>query len=49
MLAVAVTATAIRSPLAQLLEAGPRPLLVIVATTVAAAALSLAAAAWLIG
>ena len=45
----AVTATAIRSPLAQLLEAGPKPLLVIAAATVAAFALSLAAALTLIG
>lgn len=49
LLAAAVTATAIRSPLGQLLEAGPRPLLVILASTVAAFALSLAAAVTLIG
>jgi uncharacterized integral membrane protein (TIGR00698 family) len=48
-LAAAVTATAIRSPLAQLLEAGPKPLLVIAAATVAAFALSLGAALLLIG
>jgi uncharacterized membrane protein YadS len=49
LLAAAVTATAIRSPLGQLLEAGPRPLLVILAATAAAFVLSLAAALWLIG
>jgi uncharacterized integral membrane protein (TIGR00698 family) len=49
LLAVAVTATAIRSPMAQLLEAGPRPLLVIVVATLVAFALSLGAAAVLIG
>ena len=48
MLAAAVTATAIRSPLGQLLEAGPRPLLVIVIATAAALLLSLAAATLLI-
>ena len=47
-LAAAVTATAIRSPLAQLLEAGPRPLLVILASTIAAFALALLAAMFLI-
>ncbi|UVO50809.1 putative sulfate exporter family transporter [Sphingomonas sp. SUN019] len=49
LLAAAVTATAIRSPLAQLMEAGPRPLIVILAATVAAFALSLGAALYLIG
>ncbi|WP_242138731.1 putative sulfate exporter family transporter [Sphingomonas sp. TREG-RG-20F-R18-01] len=49
MLAAAVTATAIRSPLAQLLEAGPKPLLVILIATVAAFAFALAAAVFLIG
>lgn len=45
MLAVSVAATAIRSPLAEILKAGPRPLLVIVAATLAAFALALAYAA----
>lgn len=49
LLAVAVTATAIRSPLAQLLQAGPRPMLVILASTACAFLLSLAAALWLVG
>lgn len=49
LLAAAVTATAIRSPLAQLMEAGARPVAVILAATAAAFALSFAAAAWLIG
>ncbi|MGU3390574.1 YeiH family protein [Sphingomonas sp. M1A8_2b] len=49
LLAAAVTATAIRSPMAQLLKAGPRPLLVILAATVTAFVLSLAAAELLIG
>ena len=49
LLAAAVTATAIRSPLAQLLEAGPRPLLIILAATIGAFALSLGAAVWLVG
>lgn len=49
LLAAAVTATAIRSPLAQLMEAGPRPLIVILAATIAAFALSLGAALYLIG
>jgi uncharacterized integral membrane protein (TIGR00698 family) len=49
MLAAAVTATAIRSPLAQLLEAGPKPLLVILIATVAAFAFALGAAVFLIG
>lgn len=43
-LAAAVTATAIGSPLPGLLEAGPRPLLVVLASTVVAFALSLLAA-----
>nr|WP_310522383.1 putative sulfate exporter family transporter [Polymorphobacter sp.] len=41
MLAVSVAATAIRSPLAEIMKAGPKPLLVIVASTGAAFALSL--------
>ena len=45
MLAVSVAATAIRSPLAEILKAGPKPLLVIAAATLAAFALSLAYAA----
>ncbi|MEO5867799.1 MAG: putative sulfate exporter family transporter [Sphingomonas sp.] len=49
LLAAAVTATAIRSPLSQLLEAGPRPLLVILAATLAAFLLALGAAYLLIG
>jgi uncharacterized integral membrane protein (TIGR00698 family) len=49
LLAVAVTATAIRSPLAKLLEAGLRPIVVIALATVAAFVLSLGAAVWLIG
>jgi len=49
MLAAAVTATAIRSPMRQLLEAGPRPLLVIASATLAALALSVTAAFLLIG
>ena len=49
LLATAVTATAIRSPLGRLLEMGPRPLLVIVAATLVALALSLGAAVVLIG
>ena len=40
LLAAAVTATAIRSPLAQLLETGPRPLLVIAGATVVAVSLA---------
>ena len=42
MLAVSVAATAIRSPLAEILKAGPKPLLVIAASTFAAFVLSLA-------
>ena len=49
LLAAAVTAVAIRSPLPHLLEAGPRPLLVILAATLVAFALALAAALLLIG
>ena len=49
MLAAAVTATAIRSPLSQLLEAGPKPLLIILAATLVAFGLALAAALFLIG
>jgi uncharacterized integral membrane protein (TIGR00698 family) len=49
LLAAAVTATAIRSPLSQLLEAGPKPLFVILAATVVAFALSLGAAMLFIG
>ena len=49
MLAVSVAATAIRSPLAEILKAGPRPLLVIAVATLAAFALSLAYAGLRIG
>lgn len=49
LLAAAVTATAIRSPLSQLLEAGPRPLFVILAASLVAFVLALAAAVLLIG
>lgn len=49
MLACAVTATAIRSPMRQLLETGPKPLLVIASATLVALALSIAAALVLIG
>ena len=49
LLAAAVTATAIRSPLAQLLGAGARPALVIGAATFVALALSLAVAMLLLG
>ena len=49
LLAAAVTATAIRSPLAQLLEAGWRPLLVILVSTLAAVSLAFTAAWFLIG
>lgn len=41
MLAVSVAATAIRSPLAEIMKAGPKPLLVIIAATFAAFALAL--------
>ena len=49
LLAAAVTATAVRSPLGKLLEAGARPVVVIVAATAVAFLLSFAAAALLIG
>ena len=49
LLATAVTATAVRSPLAQLLEAGPKPLLVILIATIGALVLALLAARFLIG
>jgi len=49
LLAAAVTATAIRSPLGQLLEAGLRPLLVIAGATAVAFALSLGVAVVVIG
>jgi len=49
MLACAVTATAIRSPMRQLLETGPKPLLVIASATLVALALSVIAALVLIG
>ena len=48
LLAAAVTATAIRSPLAQLLGAGARPAIVVGAATLAALLLSLATAAFLL-
>ncbi|OYY79718.1 MAG: hypothetical protein B7Y43_00325 [Sphingomonas sp. 28-62-20] len=48
-LAAAVTATAIRSPMRQLLEAGPKPLLVIGVATLAALGLAGLAAVVLIG
>lgn len=41
MLAMSVAATAIRSPLAELVKTGPRPLFVIIAATLVAAALAL--------
>jgi uncharacterized integral membrane protein (TIGR00698 family) len=49
MLAVSVAATAIRSPLGEILKAGPKPLLVIAAATLGAFALALAYAAIRIG
>lgn len=49
MLAVAVTATAIRSPMRQLMEGGARPLYVIASATLVALALAIAAAKWLVG
>lgn len=49
LLAAAVTATAIRTPLSKLVASGPRPLIVILIATVAAFALSLAAAMLVIG
>ena len=48
LLAAAVTATAIRSPLAQLLETGPRPLLVIAGATGTAVTLAGLAAGFLL-
>ena len=49
LLAAAVTATAIRSPLAQLLQTGPRPLLVIAGASAVAVALAALAAGLLLG
>ncbi len=49
LLAAAVTATAIRSPMQQLLDAGPKPLLVIATATLVALLLSIGAALFLIG
>jgi len=49
MLATAVTATAIRSPMRQLMEGGARPLYVIASATLVALALATAAAVWLVG
>lgn len=49
LLACAVTATGIRSPMQSLLEGGPRPLLVIGGATIVALAMSIAAGIWLIG
>lgn len=49
MLAAAVTATAIRSPLAQLLEAGPRPLVVILVATLTLVAMATGVALWVVG
>jgi uncharacterized integral membrane protein (TIGR00698 family) len=49
LLACAVAATGIRSPMADLLKAGPKPLLVIAFATLVALLLSAAAAALLIG
>ena len=46
MLAVSVAATAIRSPLAEIMKTGPKPLLVIGASTLAAFVLALGYA-WL--
>lgn len=48
-LAAAVTATAIRSPMRQLMEAGPKPLLVIGVATLAALVLSGSVAVFVIG
>lgn len=48
VLTAAVTATAIRSPLAKLREAGLRPLMVIICATLAAFMAALGAALWLI-
>jgi uncharacterized integral membrane protein (TIGR00698 family) len=47
-LAAAVTATAIKSPLPKLLEAGPKPLMVIAASTVMAFALAMLAALFVV-
>lgn len=49
LLACAVTATGIRSPMGSILAAGPRPLLVIAASTLVALLLSVLAAAFVIG
>lgn len=48
LLAAAVTATAIRSPLAQLLETGPRPMLVLAGATLTAVSLAALAARFLL-
>jgi uncharacterized integral membrane protein (TIGR00698 family) len=48
-LACAVTATGMRSPMNALLDSGPKPLLVIVASTLAALLLAGAAALWVVG
>ena len=48
LLACAVTATGIRSPMQSLLESGPRPLLVIGGATLTALVLAAAAAVWLV-
>lgn len=49
LLAAAVTATAIRSPLSQLQQGGPGPLIVVLVATIVAFALSLTAALTVIG
>ena len=49
MLAVSVAATAIRSPLGEILKAGPKPLLALAAATLTAFALALAYAALRVG
>lgn len=49
LLAAAVTATAIRSPLGQLIETGPKPLLVLLLATLASLAAALAAALLVVG
>ena len=49
LLAAAVTATAIRSPLPKLMEAGPRPLLVIFLASAVALGAALAAAVGIVG
>jgi hypothetical protein len=46
MLAVSVAATAIRSPLAEIMKTGPKPLLAVVASTVTAFVMALVYA-WL--